>query len=272
MLKTNFTFIFILGVSMLAQAQFSSSSKTSWIYRTGEIALGTSSKYTSYGTPKLHIDKGFLRIGRSAGSTDRGVNFLRFGDGDYLRIGEWHRDDMLSLKATQGFNFSYTQSTPYFNDIFFYIYGQSNDIGLAVRSQHTSDWKYGFISAVNRNNSKVLAVINTSLGSGDGQDVFRVYGNGHVECKRVKVATNIWADYVFSKDYKLSNLSEIEEYISKNGHLPGIPTEKEAVEQGIDLGEMNRLLLEKVEELTLHLIEQEKKIEQLNKKSKKSKK
>lgn len=134
-----------------------------------------------------------------------------------------------------------------------------------MRSNHRSDWKYGFISAVDRDKSKGIAVINTSYGTGDGQDVFRVYGNGHVECKEVKVATTIWGDYVFENDYELKSLSDTEDFISKNGHLSGIPTAQEAINQGVDLGEINRLLLIKIEELTLHLIEQEKKIEQLSK-------
>lgn len=198
------------------------------------------------------------------------MNFLRFGDGDYLRIGEWHRDDMMSFKGTQGFNFTYTENTEYYNDVFFLISAQTNDVGLSVKANHNADWKYGVISAVNRNNSKAFAVINTALGSG-GQEVFRVYGNGLVECKRVRVASDIWADYVFKKDYNLSSLSETEDYIKKNGHLPGMPSEQDVMEKGIDIGEINRLLLEKVEELTLHLIEQEKKIEQLSEKLKKLK-
>jgi len=126
---------------------------------------------------------------------------------------------------------------------------------------------------VERNNSKAFAVVNTSLGtSGSGEEVFRVYGNGQVECRRVRVATNIWADYVFKDGYRLASLSETEQYINENGHLPGTPTEKEVIEQGVDLAEMNRLLLEKIEELTLHVIRQEKKIEELSKKSRESKK
>ena len=161
-------------------------------------------------------------------------------------------------------------NSPVYSDVTSFIHGSANKIGLVVRSNHSSDWNFGIISAVERNNSKAFAVVNTSLGSsGDGEEVFRIYGNGHIECKRVRVATNIWADYVFHKDYNLTSLSETEKYINKNGHLPGIPTEQEVIEQGVDLAEMNRLLLEKVEELTLHLIEQEKKIAQLSKKSKK---
>lgn len=164
-------------------------------------------------------------------------------------------------------------NSPVFNDVTSFIHGSANKIGLIVKSNHSSDWNFGIISAVERNNSKAFAVVNTSLGSnGNGEEVFRIYGNGNMECKRVRVATNIWADYVFQKDYNLESLSDTEKYINENGHLPGIPTEQDVIEQGIDLAEMNRLLLEKVEELTLHLIKQEKKIERLSKKSRKFKK
>ncbi|MFC7526837.1 hypothetical protein ACFQRK_22970 [Parapedobacter sp. GCM10030251] len=78
--------------------------------------------------------------------------------------------------------------------------------------------------------------------------------NGRVRAKEVKVETTNWPDYVFHKDYVLPSLSELDAYIKKEGHLPGIPTAKKAESEGVDLGEMNRKLLEKVEELTLHLI------------------
>ncbi len=103
MLRNSLAILLASGAFSLAQAQFSSRSRTSWMYRTGSVAIGTSSQYTSNGTPKLHIDKGFLRIGNSTSSTDRDTNMLRIGDGDYLRIGEWHRNDMMSFKAVQGF-------------------------------------------------------------------------------------------------------------------------------------------------------------------------
>ena len=70
-----------------------------------------------------------------------------------------------------------------------------------------------------------------------------------------------WKDEVFKDDYNLLSINEVEKYISENGHLPDIPSEAEVMENGINVGEMNALLLQKIEELTLYVIELEKKIE-----------
>ena len=79
---------------------------------------------------------------------------------------------------------------------------------------------------------------------------------------RVDIASvKNWADYVFEDDYKLMSLKELDQYIKANGHLPNIPTSEEVVKDGVDLGEMNSKLLEKVEELTLHTIDLNKKNE-----------
>lgn len=64
-----------------------------------------------------------------------------------------------------------------------------------------------------------------------------------------------WADYVFSKEYKLKSLKEVEDYIQQHGHLPGVPSAEEVVQEGIDVAKMDAKLLEKIEELTLYLIE-----------------
>ncbi|MCB0778026.1 MAG: hypothetical protein KDB87_14355, partial [Flavobacteriales bacterium] len=63
-------------------------------------------------------------------------------------------------------------------------------------------------------------------------------------------------------DYDLMTLEEVEAYIKKNGHLPNVPSAREVEENGLGLGEMNKILLEKVEELTLHLIEQQKRLDE----------
>lgn len=83
---------------------------------------------------------------------------------------------------------------------------------------------------------------------------------GTIGTEKVKVTQLGWADYVFAKDYKLQPLTEIEKFIKANQHLPEIPSEKEVKENGVDIGETQVLLLKKIEELTLHLIEQQKEI------------
>jgi hypothetical protein len=72
-----------------------------------------------------------------------------------------------------------------------------------------------------------------------------------------------WPDYVFKTDYKLPSISELDAFIKENSHLPGVPSQKEVSENGISLGEMNGILLEKIEELTLYIIQQDERIKKL---------
>ena len=78
---------------------------------------------------------------------------------------------------------------------------------------------------------------------------------GTVRSKEVKVEASPWPDYVFDEAYDLKSLAETEQYIKENKHLPNLPSAEEVSENGIELGEMNAKLLEKIEELTLHQIE-----------------
>ncbi len=86
---------------------------------------------------------------------------------------------------------------------------------------------------------------------------------GTIGAREVKVYLGAWSDFVFKKDYNLPTLQEVETHIKDKGHLKDIPSEKEVVLNGVNLGEMNSKLLQKVEELTLYLIQQNKDIELL---------
>lgn len=99
---------------------------------------------------------------------------------------------------------------------------------------------------------------------------YRFFVKDGIRTEKIKVdiaANNGWADYVFEADYKLMPLTEVEQFIKQNGHLPEVPTTAEAIENGIELKEMNILLLKKVEELTLYSIELQKRIEALESKT-----
>ena len=74
-----------------------------------------------------------------------------------------------------------------------------------------------------------------------------------------------WPDFVFDDNYKLRTLDEVEKFLTKNHHLPGIPSEKEMVSKGLDVAEMDALLLQKIEELTLYMIELKKENDDLKK-------
>ena len=74
------------------------------------------------------------------------------------------------------------------------------------------------------------------------------------------VETTGWSDFVFADDYKLTSLADVEAAIKTNKHLPGVPSAQEIAEKGVSVGNMQALLLAKIEELTLHQITQEKAI------------
>ena len=74
------------------------------------------------------------------------------------------------------------------------------------------------------------------------------------------------ADYVFEKDYNLRTLNEVEAFVNENKHLPDVPSAKEFKENGYKMGDMDNLLLQKIEELTLYIIEQQKQIDDLKNK------
>lgn len=102
---------------------------------------------------------------------------------------------------------------------------------------------------------------NGNIGLGTLEPTEKLSVNGNIRAKEIKVDATNWPDYVFLPSYNNSSLSELELYIKDKGHLPQIPSAKEVEAEGINLSEMNALLLRKIEELTLHLIEQDKRSE-----------
>jgi len=100
-----------------------------------------------------------------------------------------------------------------------------------------------------------LAVGMTTLPSGYAMAV-----NGTIGGTKLKVV-QAWADYVFAADYKLPSLTEVEAHIKENHKLPDIPSEKQIAAEGLDVGEMQKLQMQKIEELTLYIIDLKKQVE-----------
>ncbi len=87
--------------------------------------------------------------------------------------------------------------------------------------------------------------------------------HGTLRATKMNVDAKWWADFVFDENYKLPSLAEVETYIAKNKHLPNVPSEAEVLENGLDLAEMQSIQQQKIEELTLYIIQQQKQIDQL---------
>lgn len=130
-----------------------------------------------------------------------------------------------------------------------------------------------FLFGTTTDNGKKLQVAGTSyfdgamgIGTVNTTDAnYKLFVENGIRTRKVKVDADNWPDYVFSSKYQLMSLGNVEQYIKQNSHLPEVPSADEVQKNGIELGENQAVLLRKIEELTLYLIEQNKQIEQLKK-------
>ena len=139
--------------------------------------------------------------------------------------------------------------------------------GLSLKS---SEGPILFSTEGNTERMRVLENGKVGIGTTTFETDDKLVVNGKIRCEEVEVIANVLPDYVFEKyytgvstlkaDYNMPTLEEVEVYIKANHHLPEVPSAAEAKEDGLQLKEMTTLLLQKVEELTLYTIEQEKRI------------
>ncbi|MEP7318566.1 MAG: hypothetical protein ABI921_07485 [Panacibacter sp.] len=125
----------------------------------------------------------------------------------------------------------------------------------------TNNPLYFCTSLLNTNfTAQMTLLTNGNLGIGTLNPLYKLSVNGTIQSKEVRVETG-WADYVFEKDYKLRTLDNVAEYIEQNKHLPGIPSAKEIQKNGLAVGEVQTKMMEKIEELTLYIIDLQKQID-----------
>jgi|WetSurMetagenome_2_1015567.scaffolds.fasta_scaffold02548_2 hypothetical protein len=211
--------------------------------KTGEniqtnLYLNEKYAYVGVGTQepksKFHVVDGNIMISRSPakapGSRNGSILFGKIID-ETSPLGEWgieYQDD-LTTYMNGGLNFwkVYTELNP------------GKDHALFIRND-------GFVG----------------IGTASPQSELSV--NGKITAKEIEVLAVGWVpDFVFEDDYKLKSLDEVEGYILSNKHLPDVPSAEEIMENGMNLSEMNSILLKKVEELTLYVIQLKKEIQQI---------
>lgn len=138
---------------------------------------------------------------------------------------------------------------------------QPNNPGILDVAGWPTSTGYALIMSLKANGKFYLGT-NPDAACGDCSE-FRMFIKDGIRTEKVKVdvaTANGWADYVFDKSYKLKTLEEVEKHIEEKGHLPNIPSTDEVMKNGLNLGEMDAKLLEKIEELTLYSIEQNKQL------------
>lgn len=134
--------------------------------------------------------------------------------------------------------------------------------GTVSWSFHNDD-SSGNLLDIRFNNSRRVSIDSTGkVGIGTSSPNNKLDVAGIIRAEEVIVETG-WADFVFEDGYDLMPLDVVREYIEREKRLPGIPSEREVLEKGVSLGEIQKLLLQKIEELTLHVINQEKRIQAL---------
>jgi len=140
------------------------------------------------------------------------------------------------------------------------IYDQVGSIKLFARGSS------GRIEFHNQNRLIMSIRENNNVYFGNPDNPTNIFVNGEVNASLVRVTVDTWEDRVFNPDYRLLTIYEVEAFIQANHHLPDIPSEQQVIEEGIDIGEMNALLLKKIEELTLYVIELKKENDEIKKK------
>jgi hypothetical protein len=111
--------------------------------------------------------------------------------------------------------------------------------------------------------STQLVATNGYVGIGTSNPTNELAVNGTIKAREIIVSVDGWADYVFEKDYELMPLEQVERFIQQNGHLPDVPSAQQVDREGVEVGAMQSVLLRKIEELTLYIIELRKENEKL---------
>lgn len=286
----------------------------SWISGTNKLYVNPDTIKVGIGitnpSERLHINKGALKIGNSSSAADRSINMLKIGDGNYVQIGEWESDDMLSFKANK-YNFTNGNiglgvSNPQYKldingKIFLHNYEYVNDWNQCyllweshklILGQPTGTYSHTLVEIkpggssqgeefsrlslyhAYDGNNKVEKVridthhnswINSNANFGIGTDnpTCKLDVRGTLRANEIYVNQVTGADFVFDETYQLRSLSEVQAYIQQNHHLPEIPSASEMKENGVNMNELQIQLLQKIEELTLYIIQQELRLKEL---------
>jgi hypothetical protein len=143
----------------------------------------------------------------------------------------------------------------------------NNKMAIGFNTMPNGNEKLYVNGNIKSNGLVALGSINGQYLSIDGNSVLNGDLNtiGNIKTKKVIICADGWCDYVFDKKYKLKSLFEVEKFIEENKHLPGIPSAKEIENKEVDIFQIQKMQMEKIEELTLYIIELKKELDSLKK-------
>ncbi len=214
---------------------------------TGNVGIGTLAP-----SGKLHVHDGFIKI---TGANSAGGPMIIFGGTPSVApFGQWGLEYTEAVAGKEGMNFWRPALSSGTGGNYLLFLGNNGKVGI------------------NTNNPTAQFTVNGNVLIGDPAIVnipntnYKLFVETGILTEKVRVAvknSGNWSDHIFSDEYDLRSINDLEEFINSNKHLPGIPSASEVVENGIDLGDMDARLLAKIEELTLYVIALNKKIKEL---------
>jgi len=215
--------------------------KTNNVERMRILGTGTTAGNIGIGTTaplqKLHV-VGNILINGAASS-------LFFGEGTTANA-EWGIEyDLGGTNQTNGLNFwkPFGSSGVGFRNFILFI---NNNGRVGINTNHPT-------ASLTVVGNALIGDTTTKLPAG-----YKLYVQTGILTEKVKIAvanSTDWSDYVFAKDYKLKTIEELEAFVKENKHLPNVPSAEEVVKEGIDMAKMDAKLLEKIEELSLYVIQ-----------------
>ncbi|WP_420603225.1 fibronectin type III domain-containing protein [Flagellimonas sp.] len=188
-----------------------------------------------------------------SGATDNVsvTGYKIFKDGNLeVTLGNVTAYQVTGLTASTSYNFTATALDATGNE-------SSSSSAISVTTDSGSDGGGSGGSVWSEANSVASYSGNVAIGTNSVPSGYKLAVDGHIRTREIRVDQDTWPDYVFKAGYDLPTLEEIQKHIDEKGHLPNIPSAKEVEANGVELGEMNRLLTEKIEELTLYLLQQQ---------------
>ncbi|CAM1344797.1 hypothetical protein [Tenacibaculum amylolyticum] len=246
----------VKGNMKVSSSTYNTIYKNIGINGSNHLILQADASYLRLSAPNNYIN---LRGGNGTRiqNTDGSITHLMVNSSGDVGIGTTSPDETLTV-SKRGVTIGIYDTNPLSNaNNRIARYGNS----LVIQNDLNGSWS-----------DNVNFVDNGSVGIGvkDFSSDYKLAVAGKVISEEVTVQLqSTWPDYVFTDNYELPTLEEVEQHISEKGHLVNIPSAKEVEEKGIQLGEMNKKLLEKIEELTLYIIQQEKKLKKQEEKNKK---